>query len=103
MRRKPGMSRQDFVAYYEDVHRRMGETAVNGLARRYLRRYLDPVHSAGQEPRFDVLTEMWFESRDDYERGMAQLRTDDFIEDYMRLFEPASSVQYLVDERESAL
>jgi hypothetical protein len=103
MRRKPGMSRDDFRAYYEDVHRRMGEAALTGVASRYVRHYLDPVRVPEGTPAYDVATEIWFEDRDRYERGMAALATDDFIAGFMRLFDPASAVQYLVEDRESAI
>ena len=103
MRRKPGMSREEFVAYYENVHCKMGEKALRGLATRYVRRHLEQIDPGGAQPVYDVVTEICFASRELYEQGMSQLRTDEFIEDFMRLFDPGSVVQYFVDEHESEL
>jgi uncharacterized protein (TIGR02118 family) len=103
MRRKPGMGREEFVVYYENVHRKMGEKVLRGIATRYVRRHLQPIEPDGAQPVYDVITEICFASRERYEQGMSALRTDEFIQDFMRLFDAGSVVQYLVDEHESSL
>jgi hypothetical protein len=54
MKRKPGKSIQDLVDYYENVHCKIGECFLKGVAVRYLRRYLhpmlDPLADAGTPP-----------------------------------------------------
>ena len=103
MKRKPGMSREDFVAYYQDVHRKMGESVLRGVASRYVRHFLDPVRVPGGVPAYDVVTELWYETRELYERGSAELATEEFLTDFMRLFDPASAAQYMIEDQESEL
>jgi len=63
LKRKPGMSLEDFIAYYESHHRLIGEKVLKSHAVRYSRRYLQPrIDRTGavSEPDHDVLTEVWF-------------------------------------------
>ena len=41
--RKPGMTRQAFIDYYESQHRLIGEKYLGGYAVKYQRRYLRPI------------------------------------------------------------
>jgi uncharacterized protein (TIGR02118 family) len=103
MKRKPGLSREDFVTDYETVHKVLGETVLKPTARRYVRRYLTRIDDAAAEPLFDVMTEVVFDDRAAYEQAMVGLRSDEMLADFMRIFDPNSVVQYQVEERESAL
>jgi hypothetical protein len=103
MKRKPGLSRSEFRTYYEDVHRRMGEKVLGTLAARYVRHYLEPVRVPEGTPTYDVVTEIWFANRDLYERGVAELASDDFIADFRRLFDFDGASQYLFEDSESDL
>lgn len=60
LKRRPGMSVDDFRAYYESHHRRIGELVLSGLATRYERRYLAPTDGTEQAFDFDVITEVDF-------------------------------------------
>ena len=42
LKRRPGMSVEDFRSYYESNHRVIGEKYLTGNAVRYVRRFLDP-------------------------------------------------------------
>lgn len=103
MKRKAGLSRADFRTYYEDVHRRMGEKVLGTLAARYVRHYLEPVRVPAGTPAYDVVTEIWFANRDLYERGVAELASDDFLADFHRLFDMEGASQYLFEDSESDL
>jgi hypothetical protein len=60
LKRRPGMSKADFIAYYEAHHRRIGEQVLSGYAVRYVRRYLEPADGVDQTQDFDVSMEIWF-------------------------------------------
>ena len=65
IKRKPGMSMEEFIDYYENVHA-VGDKSGTGI-RHYERHYLRPApyfiggHVA--EAEYDVLTEIWFDDR----------------------------------------
>ena len=42
LKRRPGMSTDEFRAYYETHHKKLGDRYLAGFADRYLRRYLNP-------------------------------------------------------------
>ena len=43
MKRRPGMSVDEFRDYYESKHRLLGEKYLAGYASKYLRRFIDPL------------------------------------------------------------
>ena len=104
IRRKPGMSREDFIAYYENSHAPLGASKVPNM-KRYVRHFLSPygngVYGADAEPPYDVATEIWFDDEADFERGMACLTDPETAriigEDEERLFDK-SSIRFLVME-----
>ena len=59
LKRRPGMSREEFVRYYESTHAKLGEKHVRNAAR-YVRRYLkglpEPFTGTVREPDYDVIT-----------------------------------------------
>lgn len=104
LKRKPGMSLDDFRAYYETHHRKIGEQVLK-RAQRYVRRYVSPLEEGKPEPDFDVITEVWFADRADYEAQMAELDVPDIIamivEDEEKLFDRSCYRLMCVDEVES--
>ena len=66
LKRRPGMTVAEFRTYYEEVHAKLCAKYAVG-ARRYLRRYVDPMPQpltgATDEMDFDVITELWFDDR----------------------------------------
>ena len=65
LKRRPGMSVEDFRAYYENVHTKVaGKYTQPGMVY-YARRYLDPLPHLDtkeiHEPEFDVITELWYD------------------------------------------
>jgi len=77
-RKRPDMTMDAFLDYYENQHsklgQRIGKSAIPNAVR-YVRRYLEPaknpvtgeVHDSG----FDCLMEIWWNSREDFERSQA--------------------------------
>lgn len=78
-RKRPDMTMDEFMDYYENQHSQLAKKA--GLkpalpnAQRYVRRYLKPQKNpvTGQviDPGYDCLMEIWWNSREDYERSFA--------------------------------
>lgn len=74
LRRKPGMSRQDFQQYWKDVH---GPLVAQHSTRLGIHRYVqlhtldDPINEAlsqargGAEPEYDGVAELWWKSPED--------------------------------------
>jgi hypothetical protein len=67
-KRKPGLSHEEFKAYYESHHVpfKLRVMKIEGVVR-YVRRYLsplsDPASANYRHSGFDVVTEVWFESK----------------------------------------
>jgi EthD domain len=60
LKRRAGMSKADFIAYYEAHHRLIGEKVLRGYATRYVRRFLHPTDSTDQDHDPDVVMEIDF-------------------------------------------
>ena len=106
--RKPGMSREAFIEYYESNHRLIGEKYLGGYAVKYQRRYLAPVEADvlnSEDVPFDVLMEIWFPDRATMDKAMALLSTEEaqeeIVADEERVFDRALIRSYIVEEYES--
>lgn len=111
MKRKPGLSMREFIDYYENYHAKLGEQALP-LLRRYIRRYLEPDvhHMTGAiiDHDFDVVMEMWWDSRQDFASTMDILAQQGETlkkvwADEERLFASHHYPTYSVQEFESSL
>jgi uncharacterized protein (TIGR02118 family) len=78
MKRRAGMTFDDFVKHYETKHRAL-VMSFHPDARRYARRYVKPqgnlVYSAPMESPFDVITELWFDTQEEFDRGIGRIST----------------------------
>ena len=110
MKRRPGISRAEFRAYYENYHAPLCEKYCSSLSR-YLRRYIDPLPHPETGPAdelpFDVITELWVEDEATF-RSLVQYITstimpDEVIEDEKKLFDRTSFRLATVVECESDL
>ena len=104
MKRRDGMSRTAFRAYYEERHIPLCMKYMAG-AERYVRRYLDDGdHAPGG---FDVITELWFRDRTTLDMVTATLARDgmpaDVIADEHNLFDRAALRWAVVEECETDL
>lgn len=78
-RKRPDMTMDEFLDYYENQHsqlsKRMGASPAIPNATRYVRRYLqperNPVTGEIHDPGYDCLMEIWWNSREDFERSQA--------------------------------
>jgi uncharacterized protein (TIGR02118 family) len=77
-RRKPGTSMEEFRDYYEKRHSVLVRK-ITPMMRRYRRNYLTPLESAlaaGDPSSYDCVTEAWFDSEADFQRGLQSLMAD---------------------------
>lgn len=78
-RKRPDMTMEEFMDYYETQHtqlaKRTGAKPAIPNAVRYVRRYLvpekNPVTGEVIDPGFDCIMEIWWNSREDFERSQA--------------------------------
>jgi hypothetical protein len=111
LKRKPGMSMDEFINYYETKHSKIGEKYLSPYAVRYVRRYFRPLPEAiiptPMEQYYDVVMEIWFP---DYSALSATFEVlmkpevqKEIIEDESKLFDRTRIHVYLVEEYESKL
>ncbi len=110
IKRKRGMSMQDFIQYYETKHAPLGASKVPNL-KRYVRHFIRPfgneIYGADNEPPYDVLTEIWFDDESDFKRGMAYLSDPETAAiigaDEEKLFERSSIRFMIMEDHETTL
>jgi hypothetical protein len=107
-RRRPDLTPEQFAAYYENKHRLLGEYIMNGLACSYERRYLRRPSPDAPAPHFDVLTEVTYPSRANFEQVIARLASDPALgrliaEDEARFMDRDSAVSYRAELSRSVL
>ncbi|MFW0786384.1 EthD domain-containing protein [Gordonia sp. CPCC 206044] len=108
IKRKPGTSLDHLKQYYEANHVPLAIKSTPGL-KRYIRRYLHTYETdawrSGNEPPFDVITEIWFENRAAFDAGMAYLQSDRvaeaIAEDEEKVFDRQSIIFVTVDDHET--
>jgi len=106
LKRKPGMSRADFIDYYENHHSRLIrelQPQILDYRRNFINRDDGFISTAAQEPDFDVITEMWYADRASYEEAMTvwndpQL-TERRVNDEMQFLDINKITFFIVDER----
>jgi hypothetical protein len=91
LKRRDGMSREDFRSYYETTHRRIGERVLSGYATRYVRRYLAPVDGVDQAADADVVMEIDFPDQATHDACFAAMGDPatmaEIVADEARLFD----------------
>lgn len=107
LKRREGMRKDDFIAYYEACHRKIGERVLRGFATRYVRRYLHPTDGVDQHEDADVVMEIDFPdaaTRDACFAAMGDPATmAEIIEDEEKLFDRSRIRTFTVEERASDL
>ena len=111
LKRKPGMSMDEFINYYETKHSKIGEKYLASHAIRYVRRYLRPLPESiiptPMEQYYDVVMEIWFPDYSALSSTFAVLMKPEvqkeIIEDESKLFDRSKIHVYLVEEHESKL
>jgi uncharacterized protein (TIGR02118 family) len=104
--RKAGMKQDDFVAYYETRHSRLIRSLFPWIVE-YRRNFIDMtgaiLGAAATAPDFDVVTELWFKDRADYDRMLAAHARPEIggaiAADEENCFDRSKTRFFVVDER----
>jgi len=114
-RKRPDMSMDEFIDYYENQHSRLSERLGRSPsipnAVRYVRRYLtperNPVTGEVIDPGYHCIMEIWWNSRADFENSQRVIadpkRLPAIKEDEARLFETHSNPMCSVVEYDSPM
>ncbi len=107
LKRREGMSKSDFIAYYESRHRLIGEKVLSGWASRYVRKHLHPLEGTDMAHDFDVVLEIDFPDQQTCDACFAAMADpaimDEIVTDEERLFDRARMRTYRVEECASVL
>ena len=111
LKRNPSLTHEQFVAHYENVHRKIGEKYLKGRASRYIRRYLtplvDPTYGVDGDHGFDIIMELWFDNEEIYRVTLDAITTPEasaeIIADEEYLFDRSANRFFTVRESESDL
>src|SRR3546814_665561 len=107
LKRRPGMTLDEFRDYYETTHSKFAEPLKGGLAVRYVRRYFTPIvhpllDAEVEEPEFDAMMEMWFKDQAQFDEAMKAFAdpvlSKAIREDEPNLFDVSKIRHFLVDE-----
>jgi hypothetical protein len=110
MKRRPGMTMQEFIDRYEGHHAKFGEQLF-AKARRFVRRYVQPQKNplTGKviEIDFDVVMEIWWDSQEDFDAAMKAVATSGLIDEIRKsgemLFASQNNPAFTVVEYDSNL
>lgn len=103
VRRRPDLTHEQFRDRYEDVHAPLARSRLP-LLRGYQRNYLSPM-PGGPEAAFDVITEFWFDSREDMEETVRAVQADPdqvLAKDEAEFMDRASMRAYVTESHRSA-
>lgn len=107
LKRREGMSKADFIAYYESRHRLIGEKVLSGWATRYVRRHLHPLDGQTAEHDYDVVLEIDFPDQQTCDACFAAMVDpavmDEIVADEERLFDRTRMRTYRIEEHASVL
>jgi EthD domain len=105
LKRRNGMSKADFITYYETHHRLIGEKVLTGFATRYVRRFLHPVDGVDQEHDADVVLEIDFPDQATADACFAAMADEatmaEIVADEEKLFDRSRIRTFTVEERQS--
>ena len=99
IRRKPGITHEEFKRHYEDVHVLLALQCLPGL-KRYIRNYVAS-EALGCSADFDVMSEFWYASADDVKASLSFYRSQagQVLRDDEELFMDRTSIRaWLVSE-----
>lgn len=110
LKRKPGLSMEDFIAYYEEKHAPLVLRIVPFIMdyrRNYVQHESAIAAMDGQPGDCDVITEAWFETQADFDKFMAEGAKPEnralIVTDELNFLDRSSIRMFLVDERESSI
>ncbi len=107
LKRRSGMSKDDFIAYYETHHRLIGEKVLRGYATRYVRRFLHPTDGVDQHEDADVVMEIDFPDAETRDACFAAMSNEaimaEIVADEAKLFDRSRIRTFSVEARASSL
>lgn len=110
MKRKPGLSMEQFIERYESRHAKFGEQLFANAAhyvRRYVRPQKNPLTGEVKELDFDVIMEIWWNSEADFAEAMKGLATSPLLPEIRAsgeaLFASHDNPAFTVEEYETKL
>ncbi|RVU04959.1 hypothetical protein EOE18_09450 [Novosphingobium umbonatum] len=107
LKRREGMSKDEFIDYYETRHARIGEQVLAGYATRYERRFLIPTDGTDSIHDPDVVMEIDFPDQATMDACFAALSAPDIlamiVADEEQLFDRSRNRTFTVDRRSSKL
>jgi hypothetical protein len=107
LKRRAGLSKADFIDYYESHHRLIGQKVLSGYATRYTRRYLHPTDGEEQHEDADVVMEIDFPDEATKDACFAAMSDEatikEIVADEERLFDRNRIRTFTVEQRESAM
>lgn len=111
LKKRPDMTTEEFKKQYENGHAVFSVPHIPS-ATKYVRRYVEPVVKplTGEisEQAFDAVTEIWFETREDYEKDFGRIAEPEimalFLEDEDKVFANHDhNIMIVTEECESKL
>ncbi len=114
MKRKEGTSLSDAIQHYENTHSVLAKSIFDQhdyKPLKYVRKYFHPINNilpfadtlSGSE--FDLAMEMWFESREHFEKMLEISSPEEIwkviLEDENRFLEPHKRAIYILEEHET--
>lgn len=107
LKRRSGMSKADFISYYETHHRRIGEEVLGGYATRYIRRFLHPTDGYDRDIDYDVVMEIDFPDQARMDACFAAIAEPTtmarIVADEEQLFDRARNRTFTVEAHASSL
>jgi len=99
IKRKPGLSREEFSKHYEEVH--VPLALRHFPFKRYVRNYVITPPGV-EEPDFDCITEVWFDTMEDCQAAAEFSVSEGYqviSEDEDRFMDRSRIVAFLVEEK----
>lgn len=92
IKRKPGMSREDFIAHYENVHAQFGKRTQGHLWDKYVRNYTKSLMEYQPEDNdaddsYDAITEIW-------------VKDDAALQEMARIINEPENNQWVLEDEE---
>jgi len=102
LKRNPGLSPEQFRQHYEEIHAPLAKRLFPFI-RKYVRNYVTsmPFTPKVKEPKFDCITEEWFDSMEGFQAMMDIYASEagrPMREDEKELFDMTRVVYLFVDE-----
>lgn len=98
VKRKPGISREEFYKYWKDHHGPLVARSVPTL-RKYIQNHF--IELPGREYEGDGIIEMWFDSLDVFQKTIPADKTkkpDFLLEDWAKIADMSPPKQWVVEE-----